>query len=213
MKGKTSAPTQLVLRDSSRRKLAVGAVIIVQRRRKLLGLVMTLRAPGGLASRLHRRQQKRDQNADDGNDHEQLDQRQIQFCALNDLSLPLSSITAPTPFRLRRGCKGTNTPTYRCSPKQTAPRRGPAQSWHAVVLALHRHVVVVINGDVDRIANVLAAGNMLCAAERDISDRDRIKWLQIPAKRKAAHARHACRRDKVLPASASWLYRPRCPSS
>jgi hypothetical protein len=41
---------------------------------KLLQIVPALGLPGGLAGRLHRRQQKRDQDADDRNDHQQLDQ-------------------------------------------------------------------------------------------------------------------------------------------
>jgi hypothetical protein len=41
---------------------------------KLLQIVRALHAPGGLACRLHGREQQRDQDGDDRDDHQELDQ-------------------------------------------------------------------------------------------------------------------------------------------
>jgi hypothetical protein len=47
-------------------------MVIVQRQPKLLEFVRATRPPGRLPGGLHGRQQQRDQNANDRNDHEQL---------------------------------------------------------------------------------------------------------------------------------------------
>ena len=53
----------------------VDRLFVVQRgEADLLEVVGALREPGRLAGRLHRRQQQRDQDADDRDDHQQLDQ-------------------------------------------------------------------------------------------------------------------------------------------
>jgi hypothetical protein len=52
----------------------VGMLVTVQRQAKLPDLVGTLASPRRFAGRLHRRQQERHQDADDRNDHQQLDQ-------------------------------------------------------------------------------------------------------------------------------------------
>ena len=48
----------------------------MQAEAKLLQVVGALGPPGGLAGGLHRRQQQRNQNRNDGDDHQQLDQRE-----------------------------------------------------------------------------------------------------------------------------------------
>jgi hypothetical protein len=50
-------------------------VVHVQGQADLLQVVCTLSAPCRFPGRLHRRQQQRDQNADDRDDHKQLNQR------------------------------------------------------------------------------------------------------------------------------------------
>ena len=47
----------------------------MQSKSDLLEIVGALCTPGRLAGRLHRRQQKRDENGNDGDDHQQFDQR------------------------------------------------------------------------------------------------------------------------------------------
>ena len=56
------------------REAADGIVVVVQRQADLLQVVGALHPIGGLAHLLHRRQQHADQDADDGDDHQQLDQ-------------------------------------------------------------------------------------------------------------------------------------------
>jgi hypothetical protein len=46
----------------------------VEAKSELFEVVAALHPTGGLARRLHRRQQQRNENADDRNDHQQLDQ-------------------------------------------------------------------------------------------------------------------------------------------
>ena len=58
------------------REDAVGAVVIVQRQPDLLEVVGALRSPGRLTGRLDGRQEQGDQDRDDGDDHEQLDERE-----------------------------------------------------------------------------------------------------------------------------------------
>jgi hypothetical protein len=50
-------------------------MVIVERQTDLLEVVAALHSPGRLARRLHGRQQHRDQDADDRDDHEELNQR------------------------------------------------------------------------------------------------------------------------------------------
>src|SRR5262249_14666483 len=52
-----------------------GALVVVTAQGKLLHVVLALRALGRLADLLHRGQQQADENGDDGNHHQQLDQR------------------------------------------------------------------------------------------------------------------------------------------
>ncbi len=52
-----------------------GIVVTVQRESNLLQIVRTLASPCRLASGLYRRQKQSDQDADDGNDHQEFDQR------------------------------------------------------------------------------------------------------------------------------------------
>ena len=52
-----------------------GALVLQTAQGKLPEVVFALHQPGSLAGRLHRRQQQRNQNPDDRNDHQQLDQR------------------------------------------------------------------------------------------------------------------------------------------
>ena len=54
----------------------VGRVVVVQSETDLLEVVRALGATGGLAGRLHRRKQERDEHGNDGDDHQQLDQRE-----------------------------------------------------------------------------------------------------------------------------------------
>ena len=50
--------------------------MLQKRQADLLEVVLALQLSGGLARRLHRRQQQRDQNADDGDHHQEFDQRE-----------------------------------------------------------------------------------------------------------------------------------------
>ena len=58
------------------RERAVGVVVVVQGQADLLEVVDALGAAGGLAGRLHGRQQQADQDGDDRDHHQQLDQRE-----------------------------------------------------------------------------------------------------------------------------------------
>jgi hypothetical protein len=60
--------------DIFRREVVVGVVVIVQGEADLVEVVAALHAGRGFANLLHRGQQKPDQDADDGDDDEQLDQ-------------------------------------------------------------------------------------------------------------------------------------------
>jgi hypothetical protein len=51
-------------------------VEVVQREDELFLIVRALRSPRGFAGGLHSRQQQSDQDSDDGNDHQQLDERE-----------------------------------------------------------------------------------------------------------------------------------------
>jgi hypothetical protein len=50
--------------------------MIAHREADLLEVILALRAARGFAGRLDRGEQQRDQNANDGDDHEQLNQRE-----------------------------------------------------------------------------------------------------------------------------------------
>src|SRR5262249_30682537 len=54
---------------------------VVQRQADLLQIVFALTAARGLARLLNRRQDQRDENANDGNDHQQFDERKTSFAA------------------------------------------------------------------------------------------------------------------------------------
>ena len=56
-------------------KLAVRIVIVLRRQGELLQVVAATHPPRRPAGRLDRRQQQGDENADDGNHHQQFDQR------------------------------------------------------------------------------------------------------------------------------------------
>jgi hypothetical protein len=60
----------------AREELAVSIAIEVQGQRKLPQIVRTPRAPGRFARGLDRRQQQRDQYADDGDQGQDLDERE-----------------------------------------------------------------------------------------------------------------------------------------
>ena len=53
--------------------MLVGVVMILPRQADLFQIVLALRDPGRFPRRLNGRQQQRDQNADDGDDDQQLD--------------------------------------------------------------------------------------------------------------------------------------------
>jgi len=55
------------------RESLVGVVVIVCRQRDLFQVVSTLRSSGSFASGLHRRQQERNQDGNDGDDNQELD--------------------------------------------------------------------------------------------------------------------------------------------
>ena len=59
----------------ARREAIVDAVVVVDRQADLLEVVLALGASGRFARRLHGRQQQSDQHADDGDDHQQFDER------------------------------------------------------------------------------------------------------------------------------------------
>jgi hypothetical protein len=59
---------------AQRRETLVGVMVRVLRQCKLFEIVRALASPGGFPGRLHGGQQQGNQDADDGNDHQQLDQ-------------------------------------------------------------------------------------------------------------------------------------------
>ena len=76
-KSNTNAPARTVLAANGRTLLGsfcFDVVELVDRDALLLQVVDALRAAGRFARGLHRRQQQRHQNADDGDHHQQLDQ-------------------------------------------------------------------------------------------------------------------------------------------
>src|SRR5262245_51510977 len=90
--------------------------MILKTEADLLELIPALRAAGGLTRRLHRRQQERDQDANDGNDKEQLNKGECvaaergvhgsSVCpggnvALENASIVISSVL-PAAVRTRR---------------------------------------------------------------------------------------------------------------
>ena len=62
----------------------VGALVVGEGQAELLQVVGALNPAGGLARRLHGGQQQRDQHGDDGDDHQQLDQRETSRTPSND---------------------------------------------------------------------------------------------------------------------------------
>ncbi len=69
--------TSLPIHHSShaaRGKPAVRFVVVVQRQANLLEVIPALKSPGGFPGRLHRGEQERDQDTDDGDHHQQFDQ-------------------------------------------------------------------------------------------------------------------------------------------
>ena len=52
------------------------ALVIVERQRDLPEVIGATGPPGRLAGRLHRRQEQADERADDGDHHEEFDQRE-----------------------------------------------------------------------------------------------------------------------------------------
>jgi hypothetical protein len=71
----------VVSASSQRRKLFVDIVEVVQREKELFLIALTLRSAGGFAGGLHSRQQQSDQDSDDGNDHQELDEREARAVA------------------------------------------------------------------------------------------------------------------------------------
>ena len=61
--------------DDPGRKLAIRVVVVVAGEGHLLEVVLTLQAGCRLANLLHRRQEQPDEHRDDGEDHQQFDQR------------------------------------------------------------------------------------------------------------------------------------------
>ena len=62
--------------ERSLREAAVGALIVGHRQAELLQVVGALGAPGRFAGRLDGWQEQRDEHGDDGDHHQQLDQRE-----------------------------------------------------------------------------------------------------------------------------------------
>ena len=71
-------PRHFLRNDVPGRKDRVHLLIVVHRQRHLLQIVEALHPPGRFAGRLHRRQEQCHQHADDGNDHQQLHQREAE---------------------------------------------------------------------------------------------------------------------------------------
>ena len=69
-------PQPRVAVDPAGREAADGVVVVVHGQADLLQVVDALRPAGGLPRRLDRREQEGDQDRDDGDDDEQLDQRE-----------------------------------------------------------------------------------------------------------------------------------------
>ena len=59
-------------------------VVVMQRQADLLEIIAALQLPGRLPGRLDRRQQQRDQDADDGDYHQQFNERKRGF-VIHDL--------------------------------------------------------------------------------------------------------------------------------
>src|SRR5262249_48769206 len=77
--------------ESKRRQMAVRVFVIVQGQAELPHVVGTTHTIGGLADLLHRRQEQGDEHADDGDDHQQLDQREAATASEEDGMHDLSS--------------------------------------------------------------------------------------------------------------------------
>ncbi len=69
-------PVRVTFQRGPNREAAVGHMKTVQRQPDLFQVITAANASGGLAGGLHRRQQQRNQNADDRNHHQQLDERE-----------------------------------------------------------------------------------------------------------------------------------------
>ncbi len=72
-----------VVVNGARREGPQRRVVIVHRQRDLLDVVLALQVPRRLPRRLHRRQQQGNQSADDGDDHQKLDERERRFRILD----------------------------------------------------------------------------------------------------------------------------------
>ncbi len=75
--------------DPTRRESAVRVFKVVQGQADVLQIAAALNAVGGLAYLLHRRQQDADEHSDDGEHHQQLDQREGAAAPTADLYLNL----------------------------------------------------------------------------------------------------------------------------
>src|SRR5690348_16887347 len=66
------------------REYAVGVVVIVDGQSELFEIVAALHAGGGLADLLHRGQQETDEDGNDGDHHQELDQRETSAYATEE---------------------------------------------------------------------------------------------------------------------------------
>jgi hypothetical protein len=71
-----TAQLQLLVREKAGGEVLAGIVVVVHGQADLLEVVLTLQTAGGLAHLLHGGQEQAQQDGDDGNDDEQLDERE-----------------------------------------------------------------------------------------------------------------------------------------
>jgi len=82
--------TGLGVAADAHREDSVGAFVIHQREADLLHVVGAARAAGCFPRLLHGRQQQRDQNADDCDNHQKFDERKAQRRTTTNHQVPLS---------------------------------------------------------------------------------------------------------------------------
>src|SRR5262249_29993873 len=118
-------------------EVAVGRLVVVAGEGQLLELVRAGHAGGGLADLLDRRQQQADQDCNDGNDHQQLDQREgFASLKLSSLAYQREAARGYATDHERDSCKRDTTNEHGGRPAGDRPisssrsgRRRPRRGW------------------------------------------------------------------------------------
>ncbi len=107
-------------------KKAVGVFVVQPGQPHLLEVVAALGSPRGLACRLHRRQQQRDEDPDDRDHDEQFDERESPLQTLPLHRIPPSETGAKRypnqPLLPVRGVSHAGGPSVNCSPGTEPPK-------------------------------------------------------------------------------------------